>query len=725
MVLPNAMRSGDELDAVDHQFSTRVLDWLGFTQPPANVLHNRARAGGIPDHVAEVNGLPVLVCEDKATIEPLLPRHEAQLLRYTEGRTKYAVWTNARRLVAFRVEPAGGLVRLVDIDIESVFGAQMPLAPVLDDAETKLAYFRLILSAGRFTQFENLAQDLAVDETTFLAQATPLQGLQALETFLSGARNALEGLRLAALAAFQDARGTGDENAAAQADISRLWQQQAADYQNTLGPLATDQVRTVIEDVGIRLGNFRDVELRQALAQLPSQSAVLNATKHFAVVTEHANGTILSKRLGSYQSERIMDAYQVWVEQQSEEENATPEIYAQQVAYVFFIRLFLARILEDKGIIDPRIASDGGFQRWRELVSNHDIHGQTYLQLIGRRVGVFYQHFFRQPVFDWFIPDDYLLLVTLSFLARWKLDTIDSDVLGFTYENYLDRVVRNKKGHFLTRPEVVEYILDIAGYSGPQIVGRRLLDPACGSGSFLVHAARRYRQALTHAFTSAAGTIDARALARRFIDDIKRLFVGMDIEPFAAYLAELNLLIQILDDVQVLIQAGDRPLVDKFEIYRTDSLELPDYVFAGIPPPPNVPLDVELDEALPLKARATGYEEGFSYIIANPPYINPKQHQPAARYRAQPFFAQYLPGDTNTYLMFLRLGVYLLGQNGTLAMIVPLTLVGDQSAAGLRQLFCSAPLAPTKITRFYTGNVLFPGVDQATCIIVVARAAPR
>lgn len=725
MLLPEAQRSGDELDAVDHEFSARVLEWLGYSVPPCNVQHNRNRVGGIPDHVAEVNGLPVLVWEDKNTTESLTAVHEAQLQRYAEGRTRYAVWTNARRLVAFRVEPAGTMTRLVDVDIHGVCGAQASLETVRDEVETQLAYFKLLVSAQRFTEFESLADDLAVDEQTFLAQASPLTGAQALEAFLGGARGALEGLRLAALAAFKEAVESALGNRSAQTEIVRQWEDAAERYFEGLGALQSTDVGRRIEDIRLQLGNFRDADLNEILGGLPMQAPVRNTTREFATHTQRANGSLLSKRLGSYSSERILDAYQVWREQQSEEENATAEIYAQQVAYVFFVRLFLARILEDKGIITPRLASDGGFQRWRELVASQDIHGQTYLQLVNRRVGLFYQHFFRQPVFDWFVPDDYLLLLTLNFLARWRLDDIDSDVLGFTYENYLDRVIRNKKGHFLTRPEVVELILDLMDYRGPEIIGRRLVDPACGSGSFLVHAARRYRQALAETAPVAGGEGGEVGLARQFIDDVTRLIAGMDIEPFAAYLAELNLLIQLLDDVRILMQAGEPPSLDRFQVYRTDSLDLPDYLLAGMALPQQVNVDAELDEAYALKARQADFQAGFSYVVANPPYINPKQHQPAARYRAEPFFSQHLPGDTNTYLMFLRLGMYLLAEGGRLAMIVPLTLIGDQSAAGIRQLLCLPPRAPTKVVRFYTGNVLFRGVDQATCIVVVDTARER
>jgi hypothetical protein len=670
-----------------------------------------------------VNGLPILIWEDKNTTEDFDSSHEAQLIRYAEGRVSYAVWTNARRMIAFRVEPSGELIRLAVVDIESVFGAQAPLEHVPDDVESKLSYFRLLLSARRFVEFDQIADSLAIDESTFLRTATPLIGPQALEAFLGGTRYVLEGLRLAALATYDDARQSASETRADHAQLMERWEDAAGQYLQHLGSQSEATIRETVEQIRHQLRVSDDAGLRANLSQLPRRGVVAAATQTFTSETMRANGALLSMRLDVNASQRILDAYQVWVEQQSEEANATPGIYAQQVAYVFFVRIFLARILEDKGIISPRIASDGGFQQWRLLLATDDIQGQAYINLLSRRVSAFYRHFYRQPVFDWFVPDDYLLLVTLSFLAKWKLDTIDSDVLGFTYEQYLDHVIKKKKGHFLTRPKTVEYILDLLGYSGNEIIGRTLIDPACGSGSFLVQAARRYRAALAEAFTDNEGRINEVGLAQRFVDDIANLYVGLDVEPFAAYLAELNLLIQLLDDIQILIRANQRFSLNRFKVYRTDSLHLPDFVLEALPTSDHAQFDHELDEAFAVKARQESFTAGFSYVVANPPYVNPKQHQPAAQHSTAPFFSPYLPGDTNTYLMFLRLGTYLLAEGGSLAMIVPLTLLGDQSGAAVRQLLCTPPVGLTAVVRFYTGNVLFSGVDQATCIVVVGPPA--
>jgi hypothetical protein len=128
-----------------------------------------------------------------------------------------------------------------------------------------------------------------------------------------------------------------------------------------------------------------------------------------------------------------------------------------------------------------------------------------------------------------------------------------------------------------------------------------------------------------------------------------------------------------------------------------------------------------VDESFVIKAKSGDQGAGFSYVISNPPYINRRQEELGADYASYPFFSEALSGDTNTYLLFLRLGMHYLAQAGTLCFIVPLTVLGDLSSKAIRGLLTSNGFMPAAITRFYTGNVLFPGIDQATSVICVMR----
>lgn len=78
-------------------------------------------------------------------------------------------------------------------------------------------------------------------------------------------------------------------------------------------------------------------------------------------------------------------------------------------------------------------------------------------------------------------------------LYRFDFSEVAGDPLGELYQRYFDKETRKALGEFYTPFEVVDYILDAVGYQpGYFITNKRLLDPACGSGTFLVEALKRY-----------------------------------------------------------------------------------------------------------------------------------------------------------------------------------------------------------------------------------------
>ncbi len=206
----------------------------------------------------------------------------------------------------------------------------------------------------------------------------------------------------------------------------------------------------------------------------------------------------------------------------------------------------------------------------------------------------------------------------------------------------------------------------------------------------------------------------------------------MELNPFACYLAEMNLLIQALDDLFVLEQAGELLSIDRFHVYNTNSLGLPYEILdsedvAGTTKVvvPDRLSDRLTDEAFALKARMDAYAEGFFYIISNPPYVSSKQEEfDTRRFRNVNFYRAILSGDTNLYLLFLRVGLYYLADYGQMIYIVPLTILGDKSASAARKLLQTPPFTPSIAVRFYRGDILFPGVDQAVAIVRVNRSLP-
>ena len=92
------------------------------------------------------------------------------------------------------------------------------------------------------------------------------------------------------------------------------------------------------------------------------------------------------------------------------------------------------------------------------------------------------------------------------------------------YLHLVSQDMRKRLGQFVTPSVIVKYILDAIGYRDEaDILDRRLGDPACGSGIFLVEAIRVYLAALRRAGVPIE-TWYPRVLSS---------FAGVDIDPIA------------------------------------------------------------------------------------------------------------------------------------------------------------------------------------------------
>src|SRR5258706_4569085 len=99
------------------------------------------------------------------------------------------------------------------------------------------------------------------------------------------------------------------------------------------------------------------------------------------------------------------------------------------------------------------------------------------------------------------------------------------------YEAGLSLVERKKRGHFSTPPLLVERILDACGYSAQaDLTHMRVLDPACGSGNFLVGAAQRLM-----AFGERTGLSHQECVTL-----VERNVWGFDPDPVSCFLAEMQ-----------------------------------------------------------------------------------------------------------------------------------------------------------------------------------------
>jgi SAM-dependent methyltransferase len=265
------------------------------------------------------------------------------------------------------------------------------------------------------------------------------------------------------------------------------------------------------------------------------------------------------------------------------------------------------------------------------------------------------------PVFD------EALLRVLYRLNAFDLSGLgrDRDVLGAIYQGILDRRLRKDVGEFYTDQEIVEYILARVGLkdaveSGAQV---RLLDPACGSGAFLVHAAGIVRQA------------DARrGLPNQDIRErITAAVHGLDINHFAVYIADMNLLFATFD---MTAEAGQSP---RFSVHRINSL-LPDGLLpselAGLP-----------DRDDPYEDAASHRDATYEFVVGNPPYVRAERLPDFDRAQLKRVYQDvHGGGNVDLAVYFVRRALDWLEPGGRLGLILPRAIADAAFAAPLRAI---------------------------------------
>ena len=143
------------------------------------------------------------------------------------------------------------------------------------------------------------------------------------------------------------------------------------------------------------------------------------------------------------------------------------------------------------------------------------------------------------------------------------------DMLGRVFEGLMDPEQRHRSGTYYTPASLVQRLIDTAlavhgEHSGIPLVDITLLDPAVGSGAFLLGALDRITHATRQSHESAA-TARRRVLARNLF--------GVDLDPMAVRLAELRLWLAVIADDETTDPAAVPPLPNLDAVVRQgDSL---------------------------------------------------------------------------------------------------------------------------------------------------------
>jgi hypothetical protein len=128
--------------------------------------------------------------------------------------------------------------------------------------------------------------------------------------------------------------------------------------------------------------------------------------------------------------------------------------------------------------------------------------------------------------------------------ATWSEAAVDPEMLGRAFESLMAAGERQKTGAFFTPFSLVEHVANRALDEAlrddrPSLDRFTVLDPACGSGAFLVHVLERVAE-------RAVQTGDARDIAAVRRDVLARSIFGVDINPTAVWLCQLRLWLSVV-----------------------------------------------------------------------------------------------------------------------------------------------------------------------------------
>lgn len=386
-------------------------------------------------------------------------------------------------------------------------------------------------------------------------------------------------------------------------------------------------------------------------------------------------------------------------------------------------RFIFIRNAEDRGLEENKLQSDvrqwstrGKGQLVREIVKVYSYFDDRYNSKL-----------FAHHLCDDLYVDNEVLEEVIEGLNqskdgsyRYDFSAIESDTLGNIYEQYLGNILkstakrakleiskthRKEQGIYYTPSFVVDYIVKstvgeyIKTHTFEEIRNVKILDPACGSGSFLISAYQELENYWKRNSDFAQLTLDSEEFYSKKVDILKNNIFGIDLDPKAVEIAQLNLLLKIsatkqrLPILQNNIQIGNSLIDD-----------------------PNVSNKaLKWEEKFP-EIMKNG---GFDIIIGNPPYVNALQLTKSVSEDTRIYWKnKYLSarGAFDIYILFFEQGLKICKNDGYVSFITPNKYLSSPYGTSLRQLISRqyrlAKVSDLSSVQVFGGPSVYPIITQ-------------
>ena len=289
----------------------------------------------------------------------------------------------------------------------------------------------------------------------------------------------------------------------------------------------------------------------------------------------------------------------------------------------------------------------------------------------------------------------------LNLFEDYDFSYIPIETLSVVYEQFLHATGKAQKASaYYTPIPLVIFVLDALEELQPLRAGMRVLDPACGSGAFLVQSYRRLIEKEV-AQNQKLRPVELRELLQRYI-------FGIDRDEAACQVAELSLILTLLD----YITPPDLTKTNfKLPMLRGKN------IFSG------------LNEDF-FNTQSTFHQTAgslpFDWVVGNPPWTELSTEHPleedvaASRWRVE-HVQEYPTGGNQVAELFAWKAIEHVDSKGVIGILLPaMTLFKDESTA-FRQRFFQMCKVESVVNFANMAYVLFAGRSEVPCAAFLYR----
>ena len=279
------------------------------------------------------------------------------------------------------------------------------------------------------------------------------------------------------------------------------------------------------------------------------------------------------------------------------------------------------------------------------------------------------------------------LIQSSSESINYKSNILNLDLFGNIYERILNHKERKALGEFYTSFSIVDYILNKIGYDYKDDIERKkLIDISCGSGSFLIQAIRRLIDRYKIIYNKKEIAEFSLKEAKSIIQGVKDNIYGIDINPIACVLCQLNIQSVLFDIFKIIRKYEDNFQFPKFNINNTNTL-------------------------------SCNERESFNFVVGNPPYLFIRDIPIEQRRLIESSDFDTKDGQYDYYQIFIELGIKFLKDQGFLGYIVPDSLLALSNRSSIRKFIYNS----TKIKEVYHTGPKFDDVIVSNIILILEK----